>query len=190
MYENARPHKRPPCQGGRERRPGDCLAIGGRFRGGIWGRGNPSGRARRRGHLPLTREANCGAGLATNRETMILMLLRTRVGADSISARSAAARTSAGGYGIRPYNGFFNVAANRETTILALPRTCVGDDACIVPHPAAAQTHRVGGRCRKACRGGACPARKPCGGASTRGLVWPPCQRGLAAAKAADWGIV
>ena len=45
-----------------------------------------------------------------------------------------------GGYGIRPYNGFFNVAANRETTILALPRTCVGDDACIVPHPAAAGT--------------------------------------------------
>ena len=95
-----------------------------------------------------------------------------------------------GGYGIRPYNGFFNVAANRETTILALPRTCVGDDACIVPHPAAAQTHRVGGRCRKACRGGARPARKPCGGGNTRGLVWPPCQRGLAAAKAADWGIV
>ena len=79
---------------------------------------------------------------------MILMLLRTRVGADSISARSAAARTSAGGYGIRPYNGFFNVAANRETTILALPRTCVGDDACIVPHPTAAQTHRMGSRFR------------------------------------------
>ena len=61
--------------------------------GGISGRGNPSDRAWRRGHLPLTREANCGAGLATNRETVILMLLRTRVGADSISARSAAART-------------------------------------------------------------------------------------------------
>ena len=75
--------------------------------GGISGRGNPSDRAWRRGHLPLTREANCGAGPATNRETVILMLLRTRVGADSISARSAAARTPAGGYGIRPYNGFF-----------------------------------------------------------------------------------
>ena len=116
--------------------------------GGISGRGNPSDRAWRRGHLPLTREANCGAGLATNRETMISMLLRTRVGADSISARSAAPRTPPGGYGIRPYNGFFNVAANRETMILALPRTCVGDDACIVPHPTAAQTHRVGGRFR------------------------------------------
>ena len=75
--------------------------------------------------------------------------------------------------------GFFNVAANRETTILALPRTCVGDDACIVPAtPRRRKTHRVGGRCRKACRGGACPARKPCGGANARGLVWPPCQRG------------
>ena len=116
--------------------------------GGISGQGNPSDRAWRRGHLPLTREANCGAGPATNRETMILMLLRTRVGADSISARSAAAQTPPGGYGIRPYNGFFNVAANRETTILALPRTCVGDDACIVPHPTAAQTHRVGSRFR------------------------------------------
>ena len=60
----------------------------------------------------------------------------------------AAAQTPPGGYGIRPYNGFFNVAANREATILALPRTCVGDDACIVPHPAAAQTHRVGSRFR------------------------------------------
>ena len=79
---------------------------------------------------------------------MIRALSRTRVGADSISARSAAPRTPPGGYGIRPYNGFFNVAANREATILALPRTCVGDDACIVPHPTAAQTHRVGGRFR------------------------------------------
>ena len=75
--------------------------------GGISGRGNPSDRAWRRGHLPLTREANCRAGPATNRETVILMLLRTRVGADSISARSAMPQTSAGGYGIRPYNGFF-----------------------------------------------------------------------------------
>ena len=74
--------------------------------GGISGRGNPSDRAWRRGHLPLTREANCGAGLVANRETMILMLLRTRVGADSISARSSVPQTSAGGYGIRPYMGF------------------------------------------------------------------------------------
>ena len=62
MYENARPHKRPLCQRGRARRPGDCLAVGGRFRGGSWGRGIPSGRAWRRGHLPLTREANSGGG--------------------------------------------------------------------------------------------------------------------------------
>src|SRR5699024_6120720 len=78
--------------------------------GGISGRGNPSDRAWRRGHLPLTREANCGAGPATNRETVILMLLRTRVGADSISARSAAAQTPPGGYGIRPYNGVSTVS--------------------------------------------------------------------------------
>ena len=82
---------------------GDVAAASG---GGISGRGNPSDRAWRRGHLPLTREANCGAGPATNRETVILMLLRTRVGADSISARSAMPRTPAGGYGIRPYMGF------------------------------------------------------------------------------------
>ena len=167
---------------GESRRLGDCLEAGSRSRkaaqggtlrvaaasgGGISGRGNPSDRAWRRGHLPLTREANGGAGPATNRETVILMLLRTRVGADSISARSAAARTPPGGYGIRPYNGFFNVAANRETTILALPRTCVGDDACIVPHPAAAQTHRVGGRFRGAAfRGRAIPPTAP-GGAAT-----------------------
>ena len=140
---------------GESRRLGDCLEAGSRSRkaaqggtlrvaaasgGGISGRGNPSDRAWRRGHLPLTREANCGAGLVANQETMISMLLRTRVGADSISARSAAPQTPPGGYGIRPYNGFFNVAANREATILALPRTCVGDDACIVPHPTAAQT--------------------------------------------------
>ena len=102
---------------GESRRLGDCLEAGSRSRkaaqggtlrvaaasgGGISGRGNPSDRTWRRGHLPLTREANCRAGPATN----------------------------------------------RETTILALPRTCVGDDACIVPHPAAAQTHRVGSRFR------------------------------------------
>ena len=190
--------RRKPQTGGlfRSRQPfpkgcaGGYFAGGSRFRGRHFGAGNPSDRAWRRGHLPLTREANGGAGPATNRETMIRALSRTRVGADSISARSAMPQTSPGGYGIRPYNGFFNVAANRETTILALPRTCVGDDACIVPHPTAAQTHRVGGRCRKACRAGARPARKPCGGANACGLVWPPCQRGLAAAKAADWGIV
>ena len=62
MYGNARPHKRPLCQRGARAETGGLLAVGGRFRGGIWGRGNPSGRARWRGHLPLTREANGGGG--------------------------------------------------------------------------------------------------------------------------------
>ena len=144
--------------------------------GGISWRGNPSARAWRRGHLPLTREANCRAGLATNRETMIRALSRTRVGADSISARSAMPQTPAGGYGIRPYNGFFNVAANRETTILALPRTCVGDDACIVPHPTAAQTHRVGTPRRRKHTGW-----RPLPGAAFRGRAIPPTAPGGAA---------
>ena len=94
--------RRKPQTGGlfRSQQPFPKGCAGGYFAGGqplpgggISGRGNPSDRAWRRGHLPLTREANCRAGLAANRETMISMLLRTRVGADSISARSAAAQT-------------------------------------------------------------------------------------------------
>ena len=89
---------------GESRRLGDCLEAGSRSRkaaqggtlrvaaasgGGISGRGNPSDRTWRRGHLPLTREANCRAGLTANRETVILMLLRTRVGADSTAPAGA-----------------------------------------------------------------------------------------------------
>ena len=83
------------------------MRVGGRFRGAAFRRGNPSDRAWRRGHLPLTREANCRAGLVANRETMIRALLRTRVGADSISARSAAPQTPPGRIWNPPLQWFF-----------------------------------------------------------------------------------
>ena len=54
---------------------------------------------------------------------------------------NAAAQTSAGGYGIRPYETA-RPAANRGTAPSAVSQTSVGDDACIVPGTP---------RCRKAC---------------------------------------
>ena len=112
-------------------RRGGTLRVAAASGGGISGRGNPSARAWRRGHLPLTREANCRAGLVANRKTMISMLLRTRVGADSISARSAAAQTSPGGYGIRPYKmrGMWQPLPGAAFRGKAIPPTAPGGAA-------------------------------------------------------------
>ena len=166
---------------GESRRLGDCLEAGSRSRkaaqggtlrvaaasgGGISGRGNPSDRAWRRGHLPLTREANCRAGLATNRETVILMLLRTRVGADSISARSAAPQTPPGRIWNPPLQWFFQCCSQPGN------------------HDPRVTANLCRGRClhRPAPRGGAnTPGGRPLPGAAFRGRAIPPTAPGGAA---------
>ena len=165
---------------GESRRLGDCLEAGSRSRkaaqggtlrvaaasgGGISGRGNPSDRAWRRGHLPLTREANCGAGPATNRETVILMLLRTRVGADSISARSSIPRTPRADMESAP-TWFFQCCSQPGN------------------HDPRVTANLCRGRClhRPAPRGGAnTPGGQPLPGAAFRGGAIPPTAPGGAA---------
>ena len=127
---------------------GGTLRVGGRFRGRHFGAGQ-SLRPRLMARPPPFDKGGKLQGGACNQPgnhdpRVIANPCRGRFYIGPVCGGA----TAPGGYGIRPYNGFFNVAANRETAILALPRTCVGDDACIVPHPAAAQTHRVGRRFR------------------------------------------
>ena len=90
--------------------------------------------------------------------------------------------------------------ANREITNPAMPQTNVGDDACIVPEtprrrkvpreghgpPLQTMENAVAKRCgldHPGDRRAGCPhPAGPCGGGNVCGLIWPPCQRGLAAA--------
>ena len=167
--------RRKPQTGGlfRSRQPfpkgcagGVTLRVAAASGGGISGRGNPSDRAWRRGHLPLTREANCGAGPATNRETMIRALSRTRVGADSISARSAAPQTPPGRIWNPPLQWFFQCCSQPGN------------------HDPRVTANLCRGRClhRPAPRGGAnTPGGRPLPGAAFRGRAIPPTAPGGAA---------
>ena len=113
----------------------------------------PTGKTRRRGVL---REGHgpplqTGVSIEVNRETANRPTPQTRVGADSISARFAAARTPAGGINPSPTNDFYVLsqpgkrrAANARPNGTAITlRAAVGRGALTPPDPAAPQTPRA-----------------------------------------------
>ena len=101
---------------------GGTLRVAAASGGGISGRGNPSDRAWRRGHLPLTREANCRAGLAANREARSTNFVR-RSAIYPTRGSPAAAQTPAGGPWPSPTKRgkCCNQPGNRDLDFIANP---------------------------------------------------------------------
>ena len=130
------PHPAGPCGGahpnsplvkrGREWRSRDCFAANFRF----FKRQPAAGQSLRHGlrpcHLPLTREAKWSR---TPRPTACPTAAATPVGADSISARFAAAQTPAGGMNPAP-------AAHGERPANRNSRSYPGKRRAGCPHPA------------------------------------------------------